>query len=148
MQLGVSFLGCQRPCIASSNHSMSIPPASQRRLIELCHLCRRATEEKQLVIAESLRMLQFYSAHSESAGSIGMNSLLLHLQHQRCESVCRTLVQAYWSDDTEAQSLLKAAMRQCRREVILTTEPLRVDCQDSVSCDHRVTTGLRCRHRE
>ena len=65
-----------------------------------------------------------------------MNSLLLHLQHQRCESVCRTLVQAYWSDDTEAQSLLKASMRQCRREVILTTEPLRVDCQDSVSCDH------------
>ena len=25
---------------ASSNHSTSIPPASQRRLIELCHLCR------------------------------------------------------------------------------------------------------------
>ena len=60
----------------------------------------------------------------------------IFVTHQRCESVCRTLVQAYWSADTEAQSLLKAAMRQCRREVILTTEPLRVDCQDSISCDH------------
>lgn len=70
---------------ASSNLSTFIPPASQRRLIELSRLCRRATEEQQLLNAESLRMVQFYS--DDLARNVGMNHQWLHLQHQRCESV-------------------------------------------------------------
>ena len=33
-------------------------------------------------------------------GSVATKSQWLHLQHQRCESVCCTLVQAYWAEDT------------------------------------------------
>lgn len=119
---------------ASSDLSTSIPPTSQRRLIELHRLRRRANEERQLVLSECIRMIQFYDQPS-NAGSAATNSQWLHLQRQRCESVCCTLVQAYWAEDTHAETLLNVARRQCRRETVLPPEPLYMESSPDGS-DH------------
>jgi len=36
-------------------------------------------------------------------------------------------VQAYWAEDTHAQTLLSVTKRQCRREIVHPTEPLYMD---------------------
>ena len=40
---------------------MSIPPASQRRLIELYQIYRCTNEEKQLLVSECIRMVQYWA---------------------------------------------------------------------------------------
>jgi len=124
--LGSHFWVTTDHAYSYSDLSMSIPPASQRRLIELWRLRKRANEERQLLVSECIRMVQFYDQPSY-VESVAINSQWLHLQCQRCESVCRTLVQAYWAEDTHAQTLLNVARRQCRREIVHPTEPLYMD---------------------
>ena len=102
----------------STNCFPNIPIAIQRRLVELNKLIKRATEEKQLVIAESLRTVEFYFR------LVSESKVLIKLQHQRSETVCLALVQSYWSDSRENLSRLR---RQCRSEVIVPPQPLCVD---------------------
>ena len=140
---------------ANADPTTAISPATQRRLLELHHFEARAREEKQLLIAESIRRVDVYSKKLDllrsqihlSASDVAMavvNSQWLELQIHASELVNKALVQAYWSDAIQAEAILLAAKRQCKREIILPTQTLHMesysDAQLLLSSDEDVDT--------
>ena len=125
---------------ASSDHTYSystdpctvIPPANQWRLLELHKLYQRAKEERELLVAKFIQRVEFYQRHFDETVSQHTCTLaakdcqLLKLQLERARQVCSAVVQAYWCEFKEAESLLNAARKQCMHEVLLPTEPLHV----------------------
>ena len=94
---------------ASADPTTVISPAIQRRLVELRRLEARIREEKQLLIAESIRRVDVYrtklelfrSQSSLCAGDEAMiviNSQWLELQLYETELINKALIEAYWSN--------------------------------------------------
>lgn len=50
---------------ATTNDADILPASSQRRLVELCNIKERSMEEKQIVIADLIRITSFYSCQLE-----------------------------------------------------------------------------------
>ena len=73
-----------------------------------------------------------------------VNSKWLELQLHASELVNKAVVQAYWSDAVQAETILLTAKRQCKHEIVLPTQSLHMDRSSDahllVSSDEDVNT--------
>ena len=124
---------------ANAEQTTVIPPASQRRLIEVHRLEARSREEMQLLIAESVRRVNVYQTELDqmksqtplSPGEKALSTLkCLHIKmfFHHNKLVHETLVRAYWQNNyDQALSSLFASKKSCKQEICLPSHPLFID---------------------